>query len=105
MLKLELLFGLAVRTPLLLLVAAAAGMSVGWSKAAELAWPTIVLRVAPVFLTFATLWSVGSIWQTLARMKRGTMRRCRPGSHCGRLFRCLFIVASSSERCCSRCSV
>ncbi|MFO0622552.1 MAG: hypothetical protein U0745_14270 [Polyangia bacterium] len=70
MLKLELLFGLAVRTPLLLLVAAAAGMSVGWSKAAELAWPTIVLRVAPVFLTFATLWSVGSIWQTLARMKR-----------------------------------
>lgn len=70
MLKLELLFGLAVRTPLLLLVAAAAGISVGWSRAAELSFSTIVLRVAPVFLTFFVLWSIASIWQTLARMKR-----------------------------------
>ncbi len=70
MLKLELLFGLAVRTPLLLLLGAVAGFSVGWSRAAELAWSTIVLRVAPVFLIFFVLWSVASIWQTLSRMKR-----------------------------------
>lgn len=70
MLKLELLFGLAVRTPLALLGGAAAGFAIGWSKAGELAWSSIIVRLAPVVIVFALCWSVASIWLNLARMKR-----------------------------------
>ena len=70
MLKLELLFGLAVRTPLLLLGGAAAGFAIGWSKAGELSWGSLMGRLAPVVMVFVLAWSLASIWLTLARMKR-----------------------------------
>ena len=70
MIKHELLFGFAVRTPLLLLGAAVAGFAIGWSKVGELSWQSLTSRLAPVVVLFLLLWSVASIWLNLARLQR-----------------------------------
>ncbi|MBL9042181.1 MAG: hypothetical protein JNM83_11295 [Myxococcales bacterium] len=70
MIKLELLFGFAVRTPLLLFGAAVAGFAIGWSKVGELSWQSLTSRLAPVIVLFLLLWSVASIWLNLARLQR-----------------------------------
>lgn len=70
MLKLELLFALAVRTPLLLVAAALCGTVLGWQKVGSLAWDTVSARLIPVGLAFVMLWSLASSWLHLARLRR-----------------------------------
>lgn len=70
MLKIELLFALAVRTPLLLTFAATCGTALGWQKAGSLAWDTVVARLIPVVLVFVLLWSLASTWLNLTRLRR-----------------------------------
>lgn len=70
MLKLELLFGLAVRTPLLLVGGAAAGFAIGWNKATELSWQSLTTRLTPVVIVFVLLWSLASIGLTMARLQK-----------------------------------
>lgn len=70
MLKLELLFALLVRTPLLLVGGAVAGFAIGWQKAGSLAWVSLAGRLLPVVLVFMLLWSLASTWLNFARLRR-----------------------------------
>lgn len=70
MVKLDLMFALLVRVPLVLLASIAAGFALGWKAVTGLPWDSVVARLLTVAVCVGFAWSVASVWLNLARLQK-----------------------------------